>query len=222
MIPYRDLNRSTQTPWIVIGLIAANLIVFLGTWPLVLQGREHLLIRYAFTPNQLTTVWRGHIAELPAALGSMVSAQFLHAGWFHLGSNMLYLWVFGGNVEFLFGKFRFLIFYLLCGIAAMIAEALFHSATSTIPILGASGAVSGVLGAYLMLYPRARILVLVPIFIFLRTFALPAWLMLGYWILLQGLGANFSRAATGGGIAYVAHLGGFISGLAFVKLMRND
>lgn len=215
MIPYRDLNRTARTPWVVIGLITINIGVFLFTWNLMLRGEPEVwIIRYAFTPADLLQLLRGDITALPVTLGTMISAQFLHAGWLHLGSNMLYLWIFGDNVEAALGRIRFLIFYLVSGVVAMTTEALVHTGMADSPILGASGAVAGVLGAYLLLYPKARILVLVPIFIFLRTFALPAWLMLGYWVLLQGVGAHASRGASaGGGIAYFAHLGGFLTGL---------
>jgi membrane associated rhomboid family serine protease len=143
--------------------------------------------------------------------------MFLHGGWFHIIGNMLYLWIFGDNVEERMGSIRFLLFYLFCGIVATFAQ-IYANFTSSIPILGASGAIAGVLAAYLRLFPKARIAVLVPIFYFLRVVILPAWLVLGLWILLQFAQVQVAPAKETGGVAYFAHIGGFLAGLLLMPL----
>jgi len=148
--------------------------------------------------------------------------MFLHAGLLHLIGNMLYLWIFGDNVEDRMGRIRFLLFYLLCGATATLAQ-IYSNFDSKIPALGASGAIAGILGAYIRFFPTARIVVLVPIFYFLRTVVMPAWLVLGGWVLLQVLQVQFTASSTsgGGGVAYFAHLGGFVGGLLFAPLFTS-
>ena len=145
--------------------------------------------------------------------------MFLHGGWLHLLGNMLYLWIFGDNVEDRFGRIRFLVFYLLCGAVAGLAQVYSHF-DSRLPTLGASGAVAGILASYLVQFPRARIAVLVPVFYFLRTFILPAWLVLGGWILLQIASLKLQTQGAGG-IALEAHIGGFLAGLLLTPLFRR-
>ena len=149
---------------------------------------------------------------------TIFTAMFLHGGWMHIIGNMLYLWIFGENVESEMGKMRFLFFYLACGTIATLAQ-IYASFHSKIPQLGASGAIAGILAAHFRLFPKGKIAVLVPIFIFLRTFVIPAWLMIGFWVLLQVLEVNQSAATREtGGIAYFAHLGGFVAGFLLMPV----
>jgi membrane associated rhomboid family serine protease len=145
--------------------------------------------------------------------------MFLHGNLFHLGSNMLFLWIFGNNIEDALGKLRFITFYGLCGLTAGLAQTL-SAPTSAIPMVGASGAVAGVMGAYLVLYPHARVITLVPLFFIFTTIEVPAYLIIGYWALLQIINANwFGGGELQGGVAYFAHIGGFLAGVLFLRLL---
>ncbi len=148
------------------------------------------------------------------------TSMFLHGGWFHLIGNMWFLWVFGNNVEDSMGHIRFVVFYLLCGLAAAALQVA-TSPSSAIPMLGASGAIGGVMGAYIVLYPKVRVHMLIFLGFFVTTIAVPAYLMLGYWFLIQLLGGIPSLAREGGGVAFWAHVGGFVAGAAIIKLFRN-
>ncbi len=207
MIPYKDLHPSSRFPWITITLIAVNLGVFLYQ---------------VFLPESQEIRFIEHYAVVPAHFHgpTVLTALFLHGGLFHLIGNMLYLWIFGDNVEDRMGPIRFLFFYLLCGIVATVAQ-LYANLQSTLPALGASGAIAGILAAYLRLFPKAKIAVLIPIFYFFRTIILPAWLVLGFWILLQFLEVRLAPsdvAQPTGGIAYFAHIGGFAAGFLLMPL----
>ncbi len=153
---------------------------------------------------------------------TVFTSMFLHGNWLHIGSNMLYLWIFGNNIEDTLGRFRFLLFYFACGAAAAAAQ-IFSDPHSTIPMVGASGAIAGVLGAYLILFPRARVLTLVPIFIIFTTVELPAYLIIGYWALIQFANAYFLGGGEmlHGGVAYFAHVGGFTAGIVLILLMLD-
>jgi membrane associated rhomboid family serine protease len=146
--------------------------------------------------------------------------MFLHGGWMHLIGNMLYLWIFGNNVEDVMGHVRFVYFYVLCGILAALSHALIDP-SSTIPMVGASGAISGILGAYLLLFPRAQVLVLIPLGIFTRIMYVPAGFVLGMWFVLQLLSGGLSLGRQGGGVAFFAHVGGFVAGLALIGLFKR-
>jgi membrane associated rhomboid family serine protease len=153
---------------------------------------------------------------------TVITSMFMHGGWFHLIGNMLFLWVFGNNIEDAMGHGKFVIFYLLCGVAAAATQT-FISPHSIVPMIGASGAISGVLGAYLLLYPRVRVHTLIILPIYITTVALPAWVMLGYWALIQlvsGLG-SLSEIEKGG-VAFFAHVGGFLAGLVLIRLFASD
>ncbi len=218
MIPYRDLNRTRHFPWITIALIAANLAAFV--WEIVAPDSLNLLYQYAVIPAEFRAGHNLPISTGPPPIATVFSAMFIHGGALHLIGNMLYLWIFGDNVEDRMGPFRFLLFYLLCGVVATFSQiyANFHS---TIPVLGASGAIAGVLAAYLFLFPRARVLVLVPVFFFLRSITLPAWLVLGGWVLLQVVQAQSTPHSPSGGVAYFAHIGGFVSGALLLPLFKR-
>lgn len=172
-----------------------------------------LSARFSLVPAQLSA----HPAD---AWYNVFTSMFLHGNWLHIGSNMLYLWIFGNNIEDSLGRFKFIVFYFCCGMAA--AGAQFLSAPgSSVPMVGASGAVAGVMGAYLILYPHARILTLLPIFIFFTFIEVPAFVIIGYWALLQFISANWinSGSAQQGGIAYFAHIGGFTAGIILLFLL---
>ena len=204
MFPIRDHNPSGGRPYVVYALIAINIAVFL------------LQLPYSGNDRALAGFW-GNFALYPAAVTQygdytgILTSMFLHAGWMHIGGNMLFLWIFGDNLEDQMGHVGFLIFYLACGILAALAH-IYSAPGSTVPTVGASGAIAGVMGGYLLLFPRARVDVVVIIVIFFRVFTLPAWVMLGIWFALQVFG-GFSTPAQGSGVAFWAHAGGFIAGI---------
>lgn len=210
MIPLRDDLPTKRFPFVTVTLLLANIAAFAYALSLSDQELMALFESWAFTPANL-------LAEpaSPAVLATLFSAMFLHGGWLHIGGNMLYLWIFGNNVEDRFGHLVFLGFYLATGVAATIAH-LAAEGASEIPLVGASGAIAGVLGAYLVLYPRTRITVAIPIFFIIELARVPAAFVIGFWFLMQvvqGVG-SISPEAAGGGVAWWAHVGGFVAGLA--------
>ena len=217
MIPLRDENPVRAMPVVTWALIASCVLVFLWQMSLGPAGFN----RVVFTLGVIPAVLLGN-AQLPPEVAvvpptvSMVTSMFLHGGWLHLAGNMLYLWIFGDNIEDRMGRLRFLLFYLACGIVAVLAQALPEPQGRT-PMVGASGAISGVLGAYLLLFPRARVLVLVPLGFMLRAIHLPAVWVLGLWFFVQ-LVSSLASPAGEGGVAFRAHLGGFVAGLALAPL----
>jgi membrane associated rhomboid family serine protease len=216
MIPLRDENPTRTFAGVTVLLIVANVIVFGYELTLASERQlQALLASYALVPAEVVSV-----PSLPA-FGTVFTSMFLHGGLLHLAGNMLYLWIFGNNIEDAVGHGRFLVFYLLCGLAAA-GTHIAMQPDSTVPTIGASGAVSGVLGAYLLLYPQAKVLVAVPIWVFLRLINVPAWLMLILWFGLQLL----SGWLTAGnpqttGIAFWAHIGGFVAGLILVPVFKK-
>jgi len=218
MLPLRDLNRSRRTPVVNYLLIAANTVCFL--YELTLGARlEGFVMQAAFVPERFFAPGG---PGLPAELGSALVSMFLHGGWAHFLGNMLFLWIFGDNVEDRLGHLRYVVFYLLAGYAATFAHA-FAAASSSVPAIGASGAISGVLGAYVVLYPRARIVTLVFLGFFIQTVELPALVYLPLWFLLQflqGLAALGVGAHDAGGVAWFAHIGGFIAGPLLLWLLK--
>jgi membrane associated rhomboid family serine protease len=225
VIPLRDDNPTRSTPVINYLLIAANVVVFL----MQQAGGDLFTYHFALFPAAVTQgrelVYRGEAVNLHPAWLTIFTSMFLHGSWLHLGGNMLYLWIFGNNVEDALGKARYLIFYLIGGVAAGAAHIL-ASYSSMVPTVGASGAIAAVLGGYLFLYPGARVTTLVPIFFFIQLIELPASVVLGFWFLLQlfnvlmGLGGQIGRGgAETGGVAFMAHVGGFVFGYLVVRLM---
>lgn len=217
MIPLKDDNPTRTTPFVDYALIAACVLVFL--WQVSLGERiEAAIYAYGLIPDQLLGDARlpPELRVVPAWM-TVFTSMFLHGGWMHLIGNMLYLWIFADNVEDRLGHGRFVVFYLLCGIAAALAQAL-PDPQSQIPMIGASGAISGVLGAYLLLYPRARVLVLIPLGPLSQLVRLPALLVLGLWFGLQLLSEMF--APPGAGVAFRAHIGGFVAGLLLLPVFR--
>jgi membrane associated rhomboid family serine protease len=219
MIPLRDENPTTLTPVVTVTLIVLNCLVFLYQVSLG-EAQEHFVLSYAAVPAELfhTGAVIG-APQVPAAV-TVLTSMFLHGGFLHLGGNMLYLWIFGNNIEDVMGHGRFVVFYLLAGVAAVFAHAV-TAPESTVPMVGASGAISGVLGAYLLLFPTARVLVLIPLGFFTRLVTVPAVVVLGFWIVVQILNGAFSLAGPGGGVAWFAHVGGFIAGLGLVKVFQQ-
>lgn len=221
MIPIHDRNPRRTTPFVTVFLIAANALLFF--YELSLGARiEGFILASAFVPARL---WEGGALSpgaVPEALSSALLSMFLHGGWGHFLGNMLFLWVFGDNVEDRLGHFRYLIFYLVAGYAATFAHAWF-SPLSTVPAIGASGAISGVLGAYLFLHPKARIVTVVWFLFFIRFIEIPALVYLPVWFLLQLFsGVSSMRVAEGaaaGGVAWWAHIGGFIAGPLLLLLL---
>lgn len=218
MVPLHDNNPTRITPWVTYSLIAANVAVFLYELMLSPEQLEALFQVFAVVPEQLTASLQGDgSAQLSSEAFSLISSQFLHGGFLHLGGNMLFLWVFGNNIEDKLGHGRFIFFYLACGVLAALAQ-WGVAMQSEVPTVGASGAIAGVLGAYIIRFPKARILTLVPLGIFLTTFRIPAVFFLGFWFFQQFLFGFASLQTTTtietGGVAYWAHAGGFLVGLA--------
>jgi rhomboid family protein len=233
MLPYHDENATQRTPALTIVIIGLNVLVWLA-----IQGAgsglalARSVCELGLIPGELT----GRLAPgTPFPMGeglvcltdpgrqvaNVFTSMFLHGSWMHLLGNMWFLWIFGNNIEDSMGHARFAVFYLLGGIAAALLQ-VFLSPASPIPMVGASGAISGVMGAYLVLYPRVRVYTLVPIGFFVTTIALPAWTMLLYWIGLQALGGFTGLfAEQKGGVAFWAHIGGFVAGALLVKLFAR-
>jgi len=219
MIPLRDDNPTALKPVITIGLIALCTLVFF--WQLSLGAHAEAMIQaLGVMPAALfgKQALSPEFMQVPAVL-TVVTSMFLHGGWMHLIGNMLYLWIFGNNVEDVMGHGRFVVFYLVCGAAAVLAQAL-PAPDSTIPMIGASGAISGVLGAYLLLYPHARVLVLIPFGYFSRMVYLPAMVVLGFWFLLQFLSILLADPNQPG-VAFGAHAGGFVAGMLLIPLFKR-
>jgi hypothetical protein len=217
-IPLKDLNPNKTYPVVNILLILTNVIVFL--YQLALPPHQYQIFEMANStiPARIPAFLHGHVG-FEAAFLPIVTSMFLHAGLLHIAGNMLFLWIFGDNVEDYFGHFGYLLFYLVCGIGAGLLHIAFNF-HSSIPALGASGAISGVMGAYAILYPRAQVLTLVLIFFV----PLPAFIILGYWFFLQfAAGVSTVGAAATGGVAVWAHVGGFLLGLliAFMSLGKG-
>src|SRR6266480_1228541 len=208
MLPIGDDDSSRRTvPLVTYALIALNLLVFFVEQ----SGGDAFVMQWAFVPRRF-------LANPAGDFLTLFTAMFMHAGWVHLGGNMLYLWIFGDNVEDRFGHIKFTIFYLLCGLAATFAQLMF-SLGSNVPNLGASGAIAGVLGAYILLFPQGT----VRVFQGQRVIQMPALIVIGFWIVLQlfsGIGSIANTAETGG-VAYMAHIGGFLAGFVLTFLFRG-
>ena len=220
MIPLRDDNPTRRPAIVTVGIIIACVVVFVWHFSLSEQGRQELVYSLGFIPATLfgSRQLSPELQLIPAEM-TLFTAMFLHGGLLHLIGNMLYLWIFGNNVEDAMGHTRFIIFYLVCGLAASLAQGLLNP-EMVLPMIGASGAVAGILGAYLLLHPTARVLVVIPIFIFPYFIYLPAVVVLGIWFLLQfmnSLGANPDEP----GVAWFAHLGGFITGMLLIPFFKN-
>jgi membrane associated rhomboid family serine protease len=214
MIPLRDDNPTTTRPIVAFTLIGICILVFLWQVTLPPAAMEAAMVGLGLVPAVL--FGQAELADpfIPPVL-TVFTSMFLHGGLMHLGGNMLYLWIFGDNVEDSMGHGRFIAFYLLCGIAAALTQSL-PDIGSTVPMIGASGAISGVLGAYLVLFPRTNVLVAIPLFVVLHTVRMPAVFVLGLWFVGQLL-SSMAAPSGEGGVAFRAHIGGFVAGLLLVR-----
>ncbi len=217
MIPIRDDTPRTTTPYVTYFLVGLNLLIFLFEVVLDPRSRTAFIFTFGAVPARFLSLIRPHPL---AAMVPIFTSMFLHASWLHVIFNMWGLWIFGDNIEDYLGHVRYLLFYFLSGLAAS-ALHIFFNAGSQVPSVGASGAIAGVMGAYFLLYPSARVLTLIPFFFLYFTW-LPAWLVLGYWFVVQFLSGAATAITyshqTGGGVAVWAHVGGFVAGLALIKL----
>jgi membrane associated rhomboid family serine protease len=232
VFPYRDENETIRTPVLTYALIAANVAVWVlvqgagSTLPLARAVCELGLIPGELTgslpPGTRFPMGEGLVCLTdPGRQGAhLLTSMFLHGSWMHLLGNMWFLYLFGNNVEDAMGRVRFLVYYLLTGLAAAFGQVLVNP-QSGVPMVGASGAISGVMGGYIVLYPHVRVYVMVPLGFLLTSMAWPAWMMLGYWLLLQFVSGLGSFGDVGGGVAFWAHLGGFLAGALLVKLFAN-
>ncbi|WP_119458760.1 rhomboid family intramembrane serine protease [Rhodospirillaceae bacterium SYSU D60014] len=220
MIPLHDDTPTTIRPMVTIGLIVACVLAFLWQLALPPLAQQRAIFALGFIPGVFFGDQRlpAEIAWIPSGL-SLLTSMFLHGGWLHLLGNMLYLWIFGNNVEDAMGHVKFLLFYLLCGVIAALTQG-FTDPEVLVPMVGASGAIGGVLGAYIVLHPHARILVLIPLGFFITTARIPALLVLGLWFVLQFIQGSMVVGEQGG-IAFWAHIGGFISGAVLVVPFRD-
>jgi membrane associated rhomboid family serine protease len=221
MIPLRDANPSASFPLVTLSIIAVNTAAFLYETGLG-RGLDRFLLVYGFVPAVYFHASHAEPWNLPARFLPMVTSMFLHGGWMHLIGNMWTLWIFGDNVEDRLGRSRYLVYYFVCGLVASYVHYL-TGPRSGVPVIGASGAIAGVMGGYFILFPRARIVTLVPIFIFLQVMTIPAVLFLAFWFLLQLLNGMVASAASfGGGVAWWAHVGGFVAGALMTLPKRRE
>ncbi len=222
MIPLRDTNPTRSTPFVTWTFIAANVVIFIVQFASGTQFAEALIMRFGVIPDVLVHgQWLGPSADAGAreAIVTPFTSMFLHGGLLHLLGNMWFLHVFGDNVEDVLGKGRYILFYVGTGLAAVAAQVM-TDPSSTVPMIGASGAISGVLAGYLVLFPHARVLTLVPIFIFIQFIEVPAYLYIVLWFVFQVGSGYFALGlgGEGGGVAWFAHIGGFLAGLLWMKL----
>lgn len=226
MIPLRDDQPRFSTPYVTYFIIALNAVVFLFELSVEMQGPRalnSLVYQFGVVPRHFELALAGSSRyDIAGQSLTILTSMFLHGGWLHIIFNMWFLWIFGDNIEDHLGHFLYLVFYLVSGFAASIAHILLNL-NSNVPSVGASGAIAGVMGAYIVLYPKARVLTLVPLIVFFTFWWLPAWVFLGYWFLLQFLsGAATSIAETSsqaGGVAFWAHVGGFVAGIVLIKIL---
>ena len=214
MFPIRDHNPSGRTPYVTYALILANIAIFISYWPLFSDpyALNTFYVNWAMIPAKIV---HGGGYE------TLISSMFLHGGWMHLAGNMLFLWIFGDNLEDEMGHLPYLAFYIACGVGAGLAQ-LASEPYSLVPTVGASGAIAGVMGGYLLLYPKAKVDILIILIFIFKILPIPAWIMLGLWFIFQLFG-GLSMPAGGGGVAYWAHAGGFVIGalLTLPLLLRR-
>jgi len=232
VFPYRDENETQRTPYITIAIIVLNVLVWL-----FIQGAGSAVplatsvCNLGLIPGELTgslppgtSMQMGRnlycLTDSGRQLSNLFTSMFLHGSWMHLLGNMWFFWIFGNNIEDSMGRDRFVVFYLLGGLCAAGLQVVTNP-QSNVPMVGASGAISAIMGAYLVLYPRVRVFAIIPLGFFIQTFALPAWMMLGYWMLIQFVGGLGSLGGVGGGVAFWAHVGGFLAGVVLIKLFAR-
>ena len=222
MIPLRDKAPSGRFPFVTLGLIVMNVLVFLLVFSLSEAELRQVFETYGAVPLRLKAAAGGDAEQGVRFATSLLTSMFLHGGWLHLIGNMWYLWIFGDNIEGRLGRVRFLMFYLACGGAGCLSHAIVH-AESPAPVVGASGAIAGVLGAYLVLFPKARVLTWVPVLVVGYFIEFPAVVLLGLWFLIQLLNQTLALAGAGEAqsVAWMAHIGGFVAGMILVLLLRR-
>jgi len=209
MFPIRDTQPSYSKPVVTVFLIVINLLVFLYEFSLDGYSQNEFVATYALVPEHFQFI-------------NILTSMFLHGGWMHVLGNMWFLWIFGDNIEDILGHSKYLMFYLLCGVIAALTQVFFNYG-SRVPMVGASGAIAGVMGAYMVKFPHSRILSLITVIFFFTTMEVPAWLMLIWWFFIQffnGVGTiGRSHVSEGGGVAFLAHVGGFVAGVVLIYLL---
>ena len=218
MIPIRDINPSGRFPAVTVAIILACTAAFLLELSFG-SSLNRFVLAFALVPRNITYGLETKTLGFESIVAPFFTSMFLHGGWLHLIGNMWFLWIFGDNIEDTLGHFRYVLFYLLCGLAAGLTH-YYLSPLSPVPTIGASGAIAGVLGAYLVRFPNARVVTLVPLGFFLQMMELPAWLMLGLWFVAQAIGGFVTLGAAGGGVAWWAHVGGFLAGIVLVRVLQ--
>jgi membrane associated rhomboid family serine protease len=213
IIPLKDNVPTHTVPIITVSLILVNIFIYVWNSMFSLSTMDDIIARYAFVPHEMSIALTTRPDLIPYNILTIFTSMFLHGGVLHTGGNMLYLWIFGNNVEDMIGKGRYIVFYLLSGMAAGVTQFSIDT-VSPIPLIGASGAVSGILGAYLILFPYAKVKTLLFLFIFFTTFEVPAVVLLSGWFIMQIVFSN------GPGVAWFAHIGGFVFGLVAIYLFR--
>ena len=220
MIPIRDRNPSGTFPYVTIGIIVINILIFLYELSLG-SGLGEFIMKFGVVPLKVSYYSQVPDLTFINTFFPFISSMFLHGGFVHLIGNMWFLWIFGDNIEDKLGHFRFIAFYFLCGIIASSVHVFFNS-QSNVPCVGASGAIAGVLGAYMVTFPRARVITIVPLFVFIQVMELPAIVVLGFWFVIQFFNgaASITASASGAGVAWWAHIGGFAAGVIILYIIR--
>ena len=220
MIPIRDRNPSGTFPYVTMGIIIINVLIFLYELSLG-SGLGEFIMKFGVVPLKVSYYSQVPDLTFINTFFPFISSMFLHGGFVHLIGNMWFLWIFGDNIEDKLGHFRFIAFYFLCGIIASSVHVFFNS-QSNVPCVGASGAIAGVLGAYMVTFPRARVITIVPLFVFIQVMELPAIVVLGFWFVIQFFNgaASITASASGAGVAWWAHIGGFAGGVMILYIIR--
>jgi len=220
MIPIRDRNPSGTFPYVTIGIIIVNVLIFLYELSLG-SGLGEFIMKFGVVPLKVSYYSQVPDLTFINTFFPFISSMFLHGGFVHLIGNMWFLWIFGDNIEDKLGHFKFIAFYFLCGIIASSVHVFFNS-QSNVPCVGASGAIAGVLGAYMVTFPRARVVTIVPLFVFIQVMELPAIVVLGFWFVIQFFNgaASITASASGAGVAWWAHIGGFAAGVIILYIIR--
>ena len=220
MIPIRDRNPSGTFPYVTIGIIVINVLIFLYELSLG-SGLGEFIMRFGVVPLKVSYYSQASDLTFINTFFPFISSIFLHGGFIHLIGNMWFLWIFGDNIEDKLGHFKFIAFYFLCGIIASSVHVFFNS-QSNVPCVGGSGAIAGVLGAYMVTFPRARVVTIVPLFVFIQVMELPAIVVLGFWFVIQFFNgaASITASASGAGVAWWAHIGGFAAGVIILYIIR--
>ncbi len=220
MIPKRDRNPSGTFPYVTIGIIIVNILIFLYELSLG-SGLGEFIMKFGVVPLKVSYYSQVPDLTFINTFFPFISSMFLHGGFVHLIGNMWFLWIFGDNIEDKLGHFKFIAFYFLCGIIASSVHVFFNS-QSNVPCVGGSGAIAGVLGAYMVTFPRARVVTIVPLFVFIQVMELPAIVVLGFWFVIQFFNgaASITASASGAGVAWWAHIGGFAAGVIILYIIR--